>query len=69
MTVGMTSNHAMTLPPWIVGQMSIKEAQIGSEAEEWANFSAATILMALPLVSVSGLVQKVLSRATLWRSS
>jgi multiple sugar transport system permease protein len=63
----LASDHAMTLPPWLVGQMSIKEAQTGSEAEEWANFSAATVLMAAPLLVVTGFVQRVLARTSLRR--
>ena len=57
----LAADRAMTLPPWLVGQMSIKEAQIGSEAEEWANFSAAAILIALPVLAFSGWTQRVVS--------
>ncbi|WP_291206874.1 carbohydrate ABC transporter permease [Hyphomonas sp.] len=64
----LAADHAMTLPPWAIGQISNKEAQTGSSIGEWASFSAATILMALPLAAVSGLVQKVLARATVWRA-
>jgi multiple sugar transport system permease protein len=32
--VYLAGNEAMTLPPWMVGQLSMKEAQIGGEAEE-----------------------------------
>jgi multiple sugar transport system permease protein len=59
----LASNHAMTLPPWLVGQMSIKEAQVGSEAEEQGHFSAATVLMVLPLLACTVFVQRALSRA------
>ncbi len=62
----LAGNHAMTLPPWLVGQMSVKEAQIGSEAEEWAHLSAATILMAAPLLTCTVFVQRFLGRMTLW---
>ncbi len=62
----LAADHAMTLPPWAVGQLSLKEAQIGGEAEEWANLSAATILMALPLLGFTALAQRVLSRRLLW---
>jgi multiple sugar transport system permease protein len=62
----LAGNHAMTLPPWLVGQMSVKEAQIGSEAEEWAHLSAATILMAAPLLTCTVFVQRFLGRVTLW---
>jgi ABC-type glycerol-3-phosphate transport system permease component len=57
----------MTMPPWLVGQMSIKEAQIGSEAEEWAQLSAATILMVVPLLACTAFAQRFLSSIALWR--
>jgi multiple sugar transport system permease protein len=62
----LAGDRAMTLPPFLVGQMSIKEAQIGSEAEEWAHFSAATILMTVPLLACTAPVLRVLSRVTSW---
>jgi multiple sugar transport system permease protein len=65
----LTSDHAMTVPPYLVGQMSIKEAQIGSEAEEWANFSAATIVASVPLLVCTALVQRFLGRIGVWRNS
>jgi multiple sugar transport system permease protein len=63
----LASDRAMTLPPWLVGQLSMKEAQVGSEAEEVARFSAATLLMALPLLVVTGFVQRVLARTSVRR--
>ena len=36
----LTADQALTLPPWAVGQLSMKEAQAGGEAEEWAHLSA-----------------------------
>jgi ABC-type glycerol-3-phosphate transport system permease component len=65
--VYLAGNHAMTMPPWLVGQMSIKEAQIGSEAEEWAQLSAATILMVVPLLACTAFAQRFLSSIALWR--
>jgi len=35
--VVLATDHAMTLPPWAAGQFSMKEAQAGGEAEEWAH--------------------------------
>ncbi len=61
----LATDHAMTVPTWLEGQMSIKEAQVGSEAEEWANFSAATMLMVVPVLGFAGLVHRVLGRAAL----
>lgn len=64
--VYIASNNAMTLPPWLVGQMSMKEAQVGGEAEEWARLSATTILMVAPLLAFTALAQRVLSRTASW---
>jgi multiple sugar transport system permease protein len=58
----LTTNHAATLTPWMVGQLSLKEAQIGGEPEEWAHLSAATVLMVAPLLLFAATVQRVLGR-------
>ncbi len=57
----LTTNHASTLTPWMVGQLSIKEAQVGGEPEEWAHLSAATVLMVTPLLLFSGVAMRMLS--------
>jgi multiple sugar transport system permease protein len=67
--VHLGSNHALTLPPYLVGQMSMKEAQVGSEGEEWSRLSAATVLMVLPMLIVSRWAQRVLGRTAVWQSS
>ncbi len=63
----LTADHALTLPPWAVGQLSMKEAQVGGEAEEWAHLSAATILMMIPALAFGAYVQKHLSRSVFGR--
>jgi multiple sugar transport system permease protein len=63
----LTADHAGTVPPWIVGQVSFKEAQTGAENEEWPHVSAAIVLTVLPLILLAGAVQRALSRAELWR--
>ena len=62
----LATDHAMTLPPWMVGQMSMKEAQTGSEAEEWAHLSAAAVVMIAPLLAFTALIQRFLGRTNLW---
>ncbi len=57
----LTTNHASTLTPWMVGQLSLKEAQIGGEPEEWAHLSAATVFMTAPLLVFVTSVQRVLA--------
>jgi multiple sugar transport system permease protein len=58
----LTTDKATTLTPWMAGQLSMKEAQVGGEAEEWAHMSAAATLMALPLLIATGAIARVLSR-------
>lgn len=54
LAVFLTSENALTLPPFLMGQMSVKEAAAGAESEEWGNFSAATIIMILPVLALAG---------------
>jgi ABC-type glycerol-3-phosphate transport system permease component len=56
----------MTMPPYLAAQMSVREQQAGSDAEEWARLSAAIVLMAAPLILGAGFVQRLLARRTLW---
>jgi multiple sugar transport system permease protein len=61
----LASDHAMTLPPWVVGQMSVKEAQTGGDTEEWSRLSAAMVVMLIPLLAGVVVAQRFLSRMTL----
>ena len=63
----LTADNALTLPPWAVGQLSMKEAQVGGGAEDLAHLSAATILMMLPALAFAAFVQRQLSRSALGR--
>ena len=58
----LTADQALTLPPWAVGQLSMKEAQVGGEAEERAYLSAATVLMMLPALALGAFVQRQVTR-------
>jgi multiple sugar transport system permease protein len=58
----LTSDHALTLPPWMVGQLSMKEAQTGGGAEEVAHLAAATVLMIVPVLLFTVFVQKSLTQ-------
>lgn len=55
----LTSDQALTLPPWMVGQLSLKEAQVGGGAEEVAHLSAATIVMILPALALVTFIQNI----------
>jgi multiple sugar transport system permease protein len=61
----LTSDKVSTLPVWIMGQMSIKEAQVGGDGDEWPQLSAAIIFMIMPLLACTALVQRVLGRVAL----
>ena len=65
----LTTDHASTLTPWMVGQLSIKEAQVGSEAEEWAHLLAASVLMAAPLLLFGAAAMRLISASirTKWQ--
>jgi multiple sugar transport system permease protein len=61
----LTSDKVSTLPPWVMGQMSIKEAQAGGDAEEWSQLSAAMIFMVVPLLACTAFAQRVFGRIAL----
>jgi multiple sugar transport system permease protein len=63
----LTAGRAMTLPVWTAGQLSMKDAQVGGEAEEWAHLSAATVLMTLPVLLATAFVQRALGKLSVWR--
>lgn len=63
----LTSDKVSTLPPWVAGQMSLKEAQVGGDGDEWPQLSAAIIFMIVPLLACTGFAQRFLSRAFLVR--
>ena len=65
-SVYLADNHAMTMPPFLAAQMSVREQQAGSDAEEWARLSAAIILMAAPLIACAGFAQRFLTRLSPW---
>lgn len=61
----LTSDKVSTLPAWIMGQMSIKEAQVGGDGDEWPQLSAAIIFMIAPLLACTAFAQRVLGRMAL----
>ena len=61
----LASDKASTLPAWIAGQMSIKEAQTGGDGDEWSQLSAAIIFMIVPLLACTAFAQRVLGRMAL----
>ena len=65
-SVYLADDHAMTMPPFLAAQMSVREQQAGSDAEEWARLSAAIILMTAPLIACAGFAQRFLTRLSPW---
>ena len=61
----LTSDKVSTLPPWVMGQMSIKEAAVGGDGDEWPQLSAAIIFMIVPLLACTAFAQRVLGRIAL----
>ena len=65
----LTTSNAMTLSPWAIGQLSMKEAQVGGEAEEWAHLSAAAVFMMIPVLAFAVSIQRFLSRLSIWKNA
>jgi multiple sugar transport system permease protein len=63
----LAAGNAMTLPPWVVGQMSMKEAQVGGDLVEWSRLSAAIVVMVLPVCIILAVLQRFINRTGLWR--
>ena len=63
----LTSDSALTLPPWIMSQISFKEAQVGGGAEDVTHLSAAALFIALPPLLLAGFTQHVLMRSAMFR--
>jgi multiple sugar transport system permease protein len=63
----LVSNHAQTVPPWLVGLISFKEAQIIAEGDELSHLSVAILLTIAPLLVITGLVQHFPDRMSMAR--
>jgi len=60
----LTSDHALTMPPFLAGQMATREQMAGAEPQ-WGYFSVLITLMVAPLVIGAGLLQRLVSGAFL----
>ena len=58
----LASDSVSTMPPWVIGQMSIKEAQVGGDSQEWPQLSAAIIFIVVPVLACTGFAQRYLSQ-------
>ena len=58
----LATDHALTMPPFLAGQMATREQMAGSEPQ-WGYFSVLITLMVAPLAVFAGLLQQLISRA------
>ncbi len=49
----LSAADAQTLPPFLVGQMSVREQQAGSDPDEVSRLAAVAVLMVAPLIAVA----------------
>jgi multiple sugar transport system permease protein len=61
----LVSDHAQTVPPWLVAQISFKEAQIIAEGDELSHLSVAILLTVAPLLVITWLVQRFPGRLSM----
>ena len=62
----LTTDHALTLPAYLVGQMAVRE-QMASTEPQWGNFSTIIVLMVAPLLLGAGVLQRLLARSFVGR--
>ena len=65
-SVYLATDHAMTMPSFLAGQMSVREQQAAADAEEWARLSGVIVLMTAPLILGTGLAQRFIARSSFW---
>ena len=61
-SIFLTTDHALTMPPFLAGQMATRE-QMASAEPEWGYFTVLITMMVAPLVVFAGLLQRLLARA------
>lgn len=59
----LTTDHALTMPPFLAGQMATRE-QMASADPEWGYFTVLIVLMVAPLAVFTGLLQRVVTRTS-----
>jgi multiple sugar transport system permease protein len=58
----LTTDHALTMPPFLAGQMATREQMAGAEPQ-WGYFTVLITLMVAPLAIFAGLLQRLVARA------
>lgn len=66
--VYLTGGHAETMPPYLAAQMTVREQQAGSDAEEWTRLAAAVLLLSAPPMAAAALAARWIGRKMLWRA-
>lgn len=64
----LSAGRSMTVPPWVIGQLSMKEAAVGGDIEEWSRLSGAMVLMITPMLAFAVFAQPFLGRISKWHS-
>jgi len=59
----LTTDHALTMPPFLAGQMATRE-QMASASPEWGYFTVLIVLMVAPLIAFTGVLQRVVTRSS-----
>jgi multiple sugar transport system permease protein len=60
----LTQDHALTLPPFLAGQMAVRE-QMATSQPQWSYFSTLIVIMVAPLLAGTGIVQRLLTRISI----
>jgi multiple sugar transport system permease protein len=61
-SVYLTADQAMTLPPFLASQMTSREQMAAAEPDDYARLAVVVVLMLLPLMVLMPLLQRVLGR-------
>ena len=63
-SVYLTADHAMTVPPFLASQMTSREQMAAAEPDDYARLAVVVVLMLAPLLALISVFQRVLSRVT-----
>jgi multiple sugar transport system permease protein len=61
-SVYLTADHAMTVPPFLASQMTSREQMAAAEPDDYARLAVVVILMLAPLLALTPIFQRVLRR-------
>jgi multiple sugar transport system permease protein len=61
-SVYLTADHAMTVPPFLASQMTSREQMAAAEPDDYARLAVVVVLMVVPLLLLVPFLQRVLGR-------